>query len=289
MGSETIKRSFSQRLKDFLGFLKSPWFLKRLIIYVAIIILSVVSVFLWLKFYTRHGQQINVPELRTMDEQTVAKICESRGLRYEIIDSVYTSTAKPGAVVEQNPPANFKVKKDRIIFLTIKAYTAEKTLMPALVGVHIVQARADLETAGLGIGRLSYRSDIAKDNVLEQRLGGKIIAPGTSIDKGSRIDLVLGTGEGDDNAKTSVPDLLGLGLESAGLMAAGSSLNIGVALFDETVVTAEDSLKAVVYKQSPRVGRAVNAGTEIDVWLTTDPDKVEAEENAVQPSDEFNE
>lgn len=289
MGSETVKRSFTQKIGDFWEFLKSPWFLKRLIIYIAVIILSIVAVFIWLKVYTRHGQQINVPELRTLDLQEVAKVCDSRSLRFQIIDSVYTSTAKPGTVVEQNPPANFKVKKDRIIFLTIKAFSAEKTYMPALVGVHISQARADLETSGLGVGHISYRSDIAKDNVLEQRLGGKLIAPGTSIDKGSKIDLVLGTGDGDENSKTNVPDLIGIGLESAGLIAAGSTLNIGDAIFDETVVTAEDSLKAMIYKQSPRPGRSVNPGTEVDVWLSIDPNKANAEENAVQPTDEFNE
>lgn len=264
-------------MRDLGDFIKSPFFIKNICILAGTGIVLLLLVFIWLRIYTRHNDFVNVPDLRGLQEKEVAKICEDRGLRYQIVDSVYGTFAKKGTVVDQTPPGAFKVKKDRIIFLTIKAYSTEKVIMPELCGSSINQARADLESVGLGVGRISYRPDIAKDNVLEQRLGSRIIAPGTTVEKGVLIDLILGTGE-DGDSRTVIPDVEGFTLYSAGLLAAENSLNIGAKIFDETISSSADTATAVIYKQMPQAGNTATLGSDINVWLTSKDNYNETQE-----------
>lgn len=268
---------------------RSQWLIliRQLAILLAVIILTIILVFVALRLYTRHGQNVSVPELRRLNLAEVKKICDERGLKFEISDSVYSSAAAPGTVIDQTPPATFKVKKDRTIFLTIKAYSVEQVTMPRLIDLSIKSAQAQLATIGLGVGKISYKPDIARDAVIEQKFNGKDIPAGTRIAKGSLIDLVLGKGEDENNnTKTMVPDLKSYTLYTASLVAAQNSLNIGSKIGDGTVKTAADSLSAVIYKQSPAKGRMVLPGSEIDVWITTDQSKLNVGEPVSDDSDQ---
>lgn len=258
--------------------------IRQLAILIAVVVLFVVLIFVALRVYTRHGQNVSVPELRRLSLTEVKKICDERGLKFEISDSVYSSNAAPGTVIDQTPPATFKVKKERTIFLTIKAYSVEQVAMPRLIDLSIKSAQAQLATVGLGVGKISYKPDIARDAVIEQMFNGKPIPAGTRVAKGSLIDLVLGKGEDEGVTKTVVPDLKSYSLYTAGLVAAQNSLNIGAKIGDGTVKTQADSLSAVIYKQSPAKGRMVLPGSEIDVWITTDQSKLTNDESVSDDS-----
>ena len=258
--------------------------IRQLAILIAVVVLFVVLIFVAVRVYTRHGQNVSVPELRRLSLTEVKKICDERGLKFEISDSVYSSNAAPGTVIDQTPPATFKVKKERTIFLTIKAYSVEQVAMPRLIDLSIKSAQAQLATVGLGVGKISYKPDIARDAVIEQMFNGKPIPAGTRVAKGSLIDLVLGKGEDEGITKTVVPDLKSYSLYTAGLVAAQNSLNIGAKIGDGTVKTQADSLSAVIYKQSPAKGRMVLPGSEIDVWITTDQSKLNNTESVSDDS-----
>ena len=230
---------------------RSQWLilLRQLAILLAVVILFFVLTFVALRIYTRHGQNVSVPELRRMTLTEVKKICDERGLKFEVSDSVYSSNAAPGTVIDQTPPATFKVKKERTIFLTIKAYSVEQVAMPRLIDLSIKSAQAQLATVGLGVGKITYKPDIARDAVLEQRFNGKDIPAGTRVAKGSLIDLVLGKGEDETIAKTIVPDLKSYSLYTAGLVAAQNSLNIGAKIGD--TVTLPDGSSVTVKSIDP--------------------------------------
>jgi hypothetical protein len=54
-----------------------------------------------------------------------------------------------------------------------------------------------LETAGLAIGEVEYVASEYENLVLDQKVNGTTIAPGTLIAKGSIVDLTIGqTGNG---------------------------------------------------------------------------------------------
>ncbi len=209
-----------------------------------------------------------------MTIKQVTKEAKNKNLRFNVIDSVFNAPGKKGTVFSQNPPANFKVKEGRTILLTVKTFNPQRIPMPDFTGVSLIQAKADIETYGLKIGKLKYIPDIATNNVLEQMYRGKPISPGTLIEKNSIIDLVLGLGK--SNKITIVPDLNGLTFNDATQNTADHSLNIGILIYDHTIESSQDTTNAIIWKQSPGKNTQITIGSPIDIWLTLDMNKVDA-------------
>ena len=255
---------------DFFRFLTTKKFLRHLGLAVAIGIILLLSIFIWLKIYTHHGQAITVPNLTGLTVEEVDDVTSSRRLRYEVVDSVFSTEMPRGTVLKQNPTANSQVKKNRKIFLTMNAINLEMVTMPRLVGLSIRQARLALQNAGLILGDIEYRPDYAINNVLQQMLNDSVINEGTEITKGVVIDLVLGMGLSSET--TRVPDLIGLGLEVATEMIADYYLNIGAVTYDDSIEDEEDSAQVFIWRQYPEFDefKKLNMGMEVDIWLTID-------------------
>jgi beta-lactam-binding protein with PASTA domain len=259
---------------DFLKFLISKLFLKHLSLAILITIFGLIFVFVFLRHYTRHGQALSVPDLRGLSIEETEAVLTSKKLTTQIIDSVYNINVPRGSIVEQNPSADFKVKENRTIFLTINAFNPEMVLMPNVVGISLRQAQATIETAGLVTGRLNYVPDIAVNNVLEQKYQNATIEPGDSIPKGSKIDLVVGRGLSDE--KTAAPNLIGMYLEDGINRITSRYLNVGAVIYDGSIVDFEDSVFAFIWKQRPVYDdeTLLNLGSTVDIWLTVDSTKL---------------
>lgn len=257
------------------NFLLSKVFLKNLGLAVIIIVGLIMVLLIWLNFYTRHGQARPIPDFYGLTMEQTARLAKKNRLKYQVIDSVYTSLVPRGCVAEQNPKPGFKVKKWRNIVLTINAYNPEMVAMPNLVDLPIRQAIALIASAGLEMGQLRYRPDLSIDVVIEQLYNGKKITEGDSLQKGSVIDLVLG--KGLSNQRTSIPDLTGMTLEPARKKILISSLNLGTYIYDNTIINSKDSLNAFVYKQNPeyREESSLQMGSAIYLWLTVDSSKLQ--------------
>ena len=255
---------------DFLRFLISKIFLRHLLLAVAIAVIILLVMLVWLKIYTHHGQAISVPNLTGLTLDEADDVVSSRKLNIEVLDSIYANDMPRGTVVKQNPAPNSKVKVRRRIFVTMNAVNPEKASMPNLVSLSDRQAILALENAGLELGEISYKPDFAVNSVLQQKLNGSVIEEGTMIEKGSRIDLVLGMGL--SNETTTVPDLQGLDLAAAKAAISDRFLNFGLATFDQSVQNEEDSLLAWVYRQNPDYDGflRINKGMEVFVWMTVD-------------------
>src|SRR5258706_1806188 len=187
-------------MKDVLNFLRSKIFLLNVIL-AAVVVASVFGfTYKWLNKYANHGQSIEVPELKGLNIAQVTVLLERLHLRYAVVDSIYQLEKMQGTILEQDPAPTAKVKEDRTIYLTINSGIPPKVKMPDLTDVSLRQAEAILETFGLKAGALSYKHDLAKNAVLETRYHGKPIKAGTSVNKRSVIDLVLGDGIGRERA-----------------------------------------------------------------------------------------
>lgn len=255
---------------DFLKFLLTKKFLRHLGLAAAISLILVLGTLLWLKIYTHHGKTILVPDLAGLTLEEVDDVTSSRRLRYEVVDSVFSTEMPRGTVIKQNPNSSSRVKKNRKIFLTMNAVNPEMVSMPQLIGLSFRQARLALQNAGLIQGTISYRPDFAKNNVLQQMHGDSVINEGTIITKGAVIDLVLGMGL--SSKTTRVPDLVGLGLDVATGIISDYYLNLGAITYDKSFEAAEDSTGAFIWRQYPDYDefKRLNMGMEIDIWLSLD-------------------
>ena len=228
---------------------------------------------LGLAFFTNHNKEIEVPDFTTLSVKDAAQLAESVGIRVEVTDSVYVRRMERGAVFSQNPAAGSRVKKNRLIRLTTNAVNAEQVSMPNLVGYSMRQAKAELSSKGLNLGKLIYVSDMATNNVLKQQYRGKDIKTGTMIDSGSEVDLVVGLSDTDN--QTRVPNVVGMKYNRAVDAVHDNSLNVARTTFDDSVQNYNDSLNAVVFRQSPSASSApIGMGGEVSLFFTLDESKL---------------
>lgn len=260
--------------KEFPG----KWFLKHLVAAFVVVVLLIVGAIVFLNVVTKHNQELVVPDLSNLSVDEARAEAELNKMVIDVTDSVFVKRMKRGAVYRQNPAPGSKVKEGRRISLTINAMNAKKITMPNLVGFSMRQAKAELLSRGLVLGKLIYIQDMATNNVLKQLYHNNEIEPGTMIESESVVDLVVGL-NGHDFA-TYVPDVIGLKCISAVDAVHDNSLNISKLRFDKTIKDYDDSLNAMVYRQDPAPSDSihVNMGEDVTLYLTMDVNKIPVRE-----------
>lgn len=255
------------------GSVMGNWIVRNLIWAIILVVALIVGAAIFLNVVTKHNQELAVPDFSNLSVEEAQVLAAQSNMRVEVTDSVFVKRMKKGAVYRQNPRAGSKVKDGRRIILTINAKSAKKVTMPNLIGYSMRQAMAELQSRGLVLGKLIYVDDIATNNVLRQLRGNREIDPGVLIESESVIDLVVGLNSSDN--ETYVPDVVGLKYISALDAVHSNSLNIRNLRFDSSVKDYNDSLSAVVYKQSPEPSEhSVKMGEDVTLYLTIDEKKV---------------
>lgn len=273
MGKNSIGMFFT-KFRDSL--VKYPWlrFSLHLVLAVVIAVGLIFAARYMLDVVTHNGEEKIVPDLSDMTVAQAQEVASSEGLVIDVTDSVYIKRMRRGTVYRQNPEPGAKVKSGRRIVLTINSVNPREISMPDLVGLSMRQAKAEILSRGLTLGRYIYVQDMATNNVVSQLLDGKEVKPGTLVESESVIDLQLGMN--GFNLSTLVPDVSGLKYRSAVDVIRGNSLNIDKLRFDYTVKNYDDSLNARVYDiyPLPSDSIAVRMGSDVTLYLTLDPDKL---------------
>ena len=250
------------------------WLLKHLLAALILVVVMIAGAMVFLDVATKHNQELTVPDLSNMSVEEADSVAALNDMVIDVTDSVFVKRMKRGAVYRQNPAPGSKVKSGRRIALTINAVNAKKITMPNLVGYSMRQAKAELLSRGLTLGKLIYVQDMATNNVLRQLHDNLEIEPGSMIESESVIDLVVGL-NGNDFV-TYVPDVAGLKCMSAVDAIHDHSLNVKNLRFDKSVKDYDDSLNAMVYNQVPEPSDSihVNMGSDVTLYLTLDAHKI---------------
>lgn len=250
------------------------WIIRNILWAVVIVVVLIAGSVIFLNVVTQHNRELIVPDFTNMTVAEAEALAADAGMRVEVTDSVFAKRIRKGAVRDQNPAPGSKVKEGRRISLTINALNAKKVTMPNLIDLSMRQALAELQSRGLVLGKLIYVRDMATNNVFRQLHGNREIAPGTTVETDTVVDLVVGLNP-DTEASTYVPDVLGKRYMSAVDALHKQSLNIKTLRFDDSVKTYEDSLDAVVYRQSPEASDIpVNLGNDVSLYLTVNPERI---------------
>ena len=257
---------------DFKAILNN-WIVKNLLLAAGVLVVIIFVTNLFLGIVTRHNREFSVPDFTNLTVAEAGQVAAKAGVRVEVGDSVFVRRMKRGAVYSQNPKPGSQVKRGRRVLVTINAISAKQVPMPSLVGCSMRQAKSELASRGLMLGRLIYVNDIATNNVLRQLYGGRDVQPGVNVDSGSVIDLMVGLNSSEGT--TWVPKVVGMKYLRAVDAVHDNSLNVSRLVFDKDVVNYSDSLNAVVYEQrpSPAIG-SLTMGTGISLYLSTNPDKI---------------
>lgn len=236
--------------------------LVKAVVFVAVL-LTVLSV--GLKLITRHNKYVQVPDFAGMSWDEAVSAATAAEIGVVIEDSTFVYGARGGIVFSQLPKSGASVKKGRTVELTMTSKSARKVTMPALIGCSVRQAKAELRSKGLRMGKLIYQADIATNMVLRQLYRGRDIFNGDHIDAGSVIDLVLGLDF--EESQTSIPDVTGMDYQKAVDVLHDNYLNVGGTAYSRRPKNYSDSLAAVVTSQSPAAGEYARMGTAVDLRL----------------------
>ena len=224
------------------------------------VIITLTFFYINLPIITNHGESITVPDLEGISVDELQEFLVERDLRYEVVDSVYSSDYPPLTVTRQFPKPGSKVKEKRKIFISLNSVDPPTTRMPDLLDKTLKNAELILKSYELVPGKILLEPDPFR-NVLDQLYQGESIEPNTPLPKGSIIDIVRGDGHG--KRFFEMPDLRGLPLNEAKVIIRGNNLETGL-------VFNEDSLEImvpVIIRQSPRQGLTVRVGRTIDLWI----------------------
>ncbi len=231
---------------------------------VLIIIVTLVLIWLslqFLKIYTNHNKTYVVGDYTGLTLNEIYDNPQNSKLEFIVIDSIYDNLRKKQSVVTQSPLPNSFVKKNRKIYLTIVASQVEMVASPNLEDLTIRQAYAVLQSHGLNIGKIEYVEDIG-NTVIRWKCLGKTLKLNDEIEKGSRIDLVVGNH--DMSTQIEVPNLIGKGSEEARNLIMRAGLNVG----KETFSNRKPENEQKVVKQYPETSEdtEILLGTAIQLW-----------------------
>lgn len=189
-------------MRNFLSFLTSKTFLIQLGL---ALLVSGVLIFLsmqWLKSTTDHGEFVQVPDLSKKSVTEMRDALALKDLRYEVVDSANFDPQYPRfSIIEQNPPAGSKVKKNRKIYVTVNPSGYKKVSVPDIIQVTRRNATSMLRAVGLDVDKVTYIDELGKDMVYRIRFEGKYIKPGDKLARTSSIELVCGNGTVPEEAR----------------------------------------------------------------------------------------
>jgi len=258
-------------------FFTSKIFLKNFGIAVLLTIILIWLTMAMLSFYTNKGENISTPDLKGLSINEVKSLTDKDNLRFSIEDTIYRKEVRPGTVVKQNPSAGHKIKPNRIIYITLASSSPEQAEIPKLTDVSMRQACVLLESKGFALGNIEFRPSEFNDLVLEQKYNGQSIPPGSRLNNGSTIDLVVG--KSMSGGETTIPDLTALSLNAAREILKQKALNAGSIIYDSSIHTTDDTLNTIVWKQLPMPDstKRISTGLSVDLWLRLKVDNANSE------------
>ena len=239
----------------------------------AIILAMAVTAHFVMQVGTRHGARRIVPDFSGVKLDDAQRTARKYDLELHINDSLFVPAYEGGIVLDQLPEGGVEVKPGRTVYITINSFRQKMVPVPYVAGRSLRQAKNMLEIAGLEIGELIYRADMATNYVLEEYCEGRPVTQNSRIqaEMGSGVTLYVGVEGGFGS--TVVPRLVGFPLKEAKGRLWELGLNVGKIDFDEGINLLNQK-DARVYVQVPTAERSAALGSRVDLKLTLDEKKL---------------
>lgn len=210
-------------------------FIRQLIYIFLFLLLIVVLVIFWLRFYTNHGQKLEMPDYEQSYLADAQRDAKERSFQIIVNDSVHIVGKDGGIIIDQNPKVGAKVKENRKVYVTITKYKPDTWNfddLPQLYGNDFEQKRRELTYMEINSNIRGYEYDPGEPNyILEVWYNDEIISSKNIerkdivIEKGGTLDFVLSEQSG---GSTQIPDLRCMQLSSLLFYLPNVKLSLGV-------------------------------------------------------------
>ena len=182
-------------LKEFFSFKRNRFFWLNLIAMIVVVIGAAWGTLHWLDNYTRHGQSVTVPNVKGLPLRAAENEINKLGLNAIAIDSNCVKGMPAGAVLEQTPESNSKVKEGRTVYLTINTADVPKIAIPDIIdNSSSRQAEARLRAMGFKLTAPELIEG-EKDWVYGVKYKEHQLMSGDKVPRESVLTLCIGAGE----------------------------------------------------------------------------------------------
>lgn len=281
-----VKGQWWRRILDFL---QTPYFLRNLGAMFALLLLCFLLLNGFLHIYTSHGSSVQVENYEGMSIENATKKARSRGFSVSMTEAPFDMNSTIGLVIDQEPEALLRVKKNRTIYLTTIGQPREVPI-PSFeeAADELTRYRRMLKSLQVktSVRETVFDAKLADSTILHFFYQGRKYLPsdvkrGVKVLQGSTLEFVV-TKSKDDYVRT--PLLRCKRLSEVRFLLPGLDLRLG-----ETVGDVAIPADAYVYRQEPEYspGGKILRGSEIKVYLQAElPSGCEAEvEINAPPSD----
>jgi len=256
------------RTKDF------KYTLTAVILFLGIFFLSV---FLWMRIYTHHGQELDLPDYTGFQYEDAVKDATRKKFRMSISDSLHILGKPGGQILKQNPAPHSLVKQKRMIYVTITKRSPDKILsgrLPEMYGKNYLRKKRELdEHFEIRSKVIEKRYDPAEEGqILEVRYKGKTIMDNKGrnneiqIEKGDELEFIISEKSG---GLVDIPNLVCKTYDEAQFLLENLGLIVGEV---KTEGTVSELSSAYIIAQDP----VANGGTikmESAIQLTVTQEK----------------
>ena len=238
----------------------------------AVVAIILFLVFQWLKIYTNHGQELELPNYVGQLYNEARDDAEDKTFQLIVSDSLHIVGKRGGEIISQNPTQGALVKENRKIYVDITKHTADTYSLskdlPTMYGQDYERTEAKLSNLQISSEIKSTRADKGEPNhILEVWYDGKLVdgqqgkKPGVNIRKGSQLEFVVSKSIG---AEIPIPDWRCKRLGLVLTLARFDRLIVGE-IEVRGVVTNKDSAFVVQQYPSPDALSSIETGQSIDI------------------------
>ncbi|MGC9336995.1 MAG: PASTA domain-containing protein [Candidatus Cloacimonadia bacterium] len=145
----------------------------------------------FMHFYTRHRDEVVVPDLIGKDYENAQQNLYKVGLYIDKVGERNSDDFLEGSIITQTPPPNSVVKRGYTIDVIISK-GPELVKVPILDNLSLEEAKIRLQNIGLKLGKVnySYSNEISEGKIIYSQP-----VAGVDIPKNSSVTLVVSLGE----------------------------------------------------------------------------------------------
>lgn len=233
------------------------------------------GVLLWLRFYTNHGQKIEMKDYIGINYKKAAKDAKKHSFELIVKDSVHRVGKPGGLVIAQNPKGGSLVKENRKLYVDITKYEADVYNLSELSDMYGREYNSKAkELAYLNINSKikGYQHDSGEPNhILEIWYENRLIISSSGrksdvkIKKGGTLEFVLSKIDGAD---VPLPDLVCKQYGQVNFLLRMHKLALGgINLADEEAITNREDAYIIAQDPPYSKGAMIKQGQSVEITI----------------------
>lgn len=229
---------------------------RKVMIIVAAVLLTLVGM-LFLISSGVFSSTKEVPDFSDMTIEEAKELAEKEGFELKQGKDIYSSQIQEGRICQQDPKGGTEAKKGSKITVNVSKGSKEG-MVPNVLGLDVKDLEKYLKDYGYKVGTVKETTSVEPAGVILEQTP----TAGSSLDKESKIDVVVSDGKGKE--KSVVPSVTGLNLADAKSEIRSAGFSIGSITYEESNAYG----KGYVMWQQYAANTQLDKGTSIDIEVS---------------------